>query len=73
MKSKSKKSNTQSGAGWGFPIGSRLAHFFIGGTSLCGALENYRGPKDKDMAHTPDDCARCRKMIATIAKLAKAA
>jgi hypothetical protein len=70
---KNKKKSTTTGAGWGFPPESRRAHFFYGSTSLCGTLEGYRGPKDKDMAHTPDDCATCRKMIATIAKLAKAA
>lgn len=66
---KSKRQN----AGWAFPNGERKAHFFIGGGSLCGALESFRGRLDKDMAHTADDCARCRKMIATIARLAKAA
>lgn len=69
MKSKTKTTK----AGWGFPQGARSAHFFIGATSLCGALENFRGPLDKSMAHTADDCARCRKMIATVAKMARAA
>jgi hypothetical protein len=71
MKQKSKK--TKTGAGWGFPVGERHAHFFIGGTSLCGSLENFRGPKDKDMSPTKDDCASCRKAIETVLRLSKAA
>ena len=64
MKNNKRKSNkTKPRAGWGFPKGERKAHFFVGGTSLCGDLEAYVGPKDTDMRPTKDDCPRCRKLI----------
>jgi hypothetical protein len=71
---KSKKTTKrQSRAGWGFPEGEKHAHFFIGGASLCGELEAYVGPLDKDMKPTPDDCPHCRKLIEAVLKVAKAA
>jgi hypothetical protein len=67
MASKTKETR----AGWGFPTDEKHAHFFIGGISLCGDLEQFRGPLDSKMHRTPDDCPRCRKTNDAIMKLAK--
>lgn len=47
--------------GWGHPLRTRKAHFFIDGVSLCGAV-HYGGPLEE--GHTlPSDCARCAKAL----------
>ncbi len=73
MANKKKTKKRQTRAGWGFPEGEKRAHFFVGGVSLCGELEAYVGPLDKDMTATPDDCPHCRKLIEAVLRTAKAA
>ena len=46
--------------GWGWPLNSRKAHFFVGFTALCGKFL-YTGTLDEDDQATPDDCAECRR------------
>ncbi len=67
------KSKRNARAGWGFPLEEKHAHFFIGGVSLCGDLEAYRGPLDAIMKPTADDCPMCRKLVDAVLKVAKAA
>ena len=49
--------------GWGFPLNSRKAHYFVDGFSLCGKwmflgpMENYQGKS------SPDDCKSCEKKM----------
>lgn len=46
--------------GWGFPLNSKKAHYFIGGRSLC-MKWMYSGNLEQDDAESPDDCAECRR------------
>jgi hypothetical protein len=64
-KKKTKTSKRQTRAGWGFPEGEKRAHFFIGGVSLCGELEAYVGPLDKDTTAAATHMSRVSEIIAT--------
>ena len=46
--------------GWGFPINSRKAHYFIGAMSLCGKWI-YAGRLEDDNHKSPDNCVSCQK------------
>lgn len=49
--------------GWGWPLRSRKAHYFVATMSMCrrwsyaGALTNEQGGKG------PDDCVACRRLL----------
>lgn len=50
--------------GWGFPGGSRKAHYFVGTVSLCRKWGFYHGPLTANQEGTsPDDCAGCRRAL----------
>lgn len=44
--------------GWGWPMNSKKAHYFIEGRSLCGNW-GFSGALTANDAHSPDDCADC--------------
>lgn len=47
--------------GWGFPNGSRKAHYFRDTISLCRRYGFYMGPLDSSDKQSPDDCRECRR------------
>lgn len=48
--------------GWGFPTGSRKAHYFVRSESLCRRWGLYFGVLEPDTGKaSPDDCAACRQ------------
>ena len=50
--------------GWGFPGGSRKAHYFRQMTSLCRRWGFYAGHLEADNGTpSPDDCAACRRVL----------
>ncbi len=50
--------------GWGWPMKSRKAHYFVDGRSLCGGWP-YRGePILSGPESTPDDCKECTRRLA---------
>lgn len=50
--------------GWGFPGGSRKAHFFREAMSVCRRWGFYFGALEPDNGKpSPDDCAACRKFL----------
>ena len=49
--------------GWGFPNGSRKAHYFRGMMALCRKYGFYGEPLETDDEASPDDCAVCRKHL----------
>lgn len=47
--------------GWGHPLRSKKAHYFVDGTSICGTVQ-YGGPLT--MGHAlPSDCRECAKTM----------
>lgn len=51
--------------GWGFPGGSRKAHYFVGTMSLCRKWGFYTGPLTKNQdGSSPDDCVVCARELA---------
>lgn len=52
--------------GWGvIRPGDRKAHYYRDTMSLCRTRGFYRGPLEADVHSSPDDCAACRKVLAT--------
>lgn len=58
--------------GWGFPGGSRKAHYFIidpgcsMAKSLCGKYGFYGGPTEQGNDDSPDNCSPCKKKLKRI-------
>lgn len=50
--------------GWGFPLNSRKAHYFVDTFSLCRKMGFYRGDLEQGNNNSPDNCAECRKRLA---------
>ena len=50
--------------GWGFPGGSRKAHYFVDGVSLCGKWGFYFGLLEQGNDTSPDNCPTCIKKLA---------
>lgn len=55
--------------GWGWPMNSKKAHYFIEGRSLCGKW-GFFGDLTANEAHSPDDCADCTKRRAKMVECA---
>lgn len=52
-------------AGWAFVIGSRKAHYFVAGFSLCGRFGlSVKAELDSSDNSGPDDCKACRDKLA---------
>jgi len=49
--------------GWGFPAGSRKAHYFVGSMSLCRRWGFYFGPLEQGNDGSPDNCPACMKAL----------
>lgn len=58
--------------GWGFPGGSRKAHYFIIepgriiGDSLCGMWGFYGGQTEQGNDDSPDNCSACKGKLKRI-------
>ncbi len=50
--------------GWGFPAGSRKAHYFVDSMSLCRRWGFYYGSLEQDNDNSPDNCPSCMKALA---------
>jgi hypothetical protein len=48
----------ESPEGWGWPITSVYAHYFVDGRSLCGSWQWEGGELEPDW-QSPDDCVKC--------------
>ena len=48
--------------GWGFPLNSRKAHYFVVVSSLCGKWM-YRGTLEPIGEKSPDDCKVCIRKL----------
>jgi hypothetical protein len=49
-------------AGWGFPQGSRKAHYFTeNGISLCRRYGFFLGETEQGNDDSPDNCAVCKR------------
>lgn len=51
--------------GWGFPLNSKKAHYFINGQSLCHKWL-YLGALEDTNDDSPDNCAVCRRKLLKI-------
>jgi hypothetical protein len=49
--------------GWGFPAGSRKAHYFVDSMSLCRRWGFYYGPLEQGKDDSPDNCPSCMKAL----------
>ena len=47
--------------GWGFPVTSRKAHYFIDSMSLCNKWGFYFGPLEQGNDESPDNCVVCMR------------
>lgn len=57
-------------AGWGFPNGSKKAHFFNKEmTSLCRSYGYFKGPVEVGQHDHKDNCARCKKKVKALIAL----
>lgn len=52
------------GEGWGWPLNSRKAHYFVEGRSLCGGWMFFGQPTPNQAPGSPDDCKACVKKLA---------
>jgi len=50
--------------GWGFPAGSRKAHYFVDSMSLCRRWGFYYGSLEQGNDNSPDNCPTCMKALA---------
>ena len=48
--------------GWGWPLNSRKAHYFVEHTALCGKWLFFGSLEDSEKA-SPDDCVVCRRKL----------
>jgi len=48
--------------GWGWPLASRVAHYFRNGQSLCRRWM-YFGELEQGKDNSPDNCGTCRKKL----------
>ena len=48
--------------GWGWPLSSRKAHYFVDGSSLCGRWMFF-GSLEQGNDNSPDNCAPCKKNL----------
>lgn len=51
--------------GWGWPINSRKAHYFVNGIALCNCWMFF-GELEDDGKTTKDDCKVCTKKLEKI-------
>lgn len=58
--------------GWGFPMNSKKAHFFLKGESIsiCGRMM-YTGERENDKHDSPDNCAECKRRRERLIKKGK--
>lgn len=54
---------TKANEGWGWPLLAIKQHYFVDGTSLCGAHTLFGGVLNAGSA-LPGDCARCAHALA---------
>ena len=58
--------------GWGFPTGSRKAHYFVDGRSLCRKWMYLGGLMPSEKTTVPSDCVTCaRRLVGWLKKHAK--
>jgi len=50
--------------GWGYPINSRKAHYFVDTMSLCRQYGFYRADLAQGDDNSPDTCLKCMKIKA---------
>lgn len=55
--------------GWGWPLLSRKAHYFVKHRALCGRWL-YMGVLENDKHDSPDNCTACNKRRASRVKAA---
>lgn len=48
--------------GWGFPVNSRVHHYFVDKQSLCGKWF-YGGEVFREHDDDPDNCAECKRRL----------
>lgn len=48
--------------GWGFPINSKKAYYFVNGMALCNKWM-YLGELEQGNNDSPDNCSVCRKKL----------
>lgn len=49
--------------GWGWPINSKKAHYFVDSIALCGGWMFGGELESDDKGNSPDDCKSCRKKL----------
>lgn len=52
--------------GWGWPVQSRRAHYFVGTRALCGRWGLYMGHLEAGNDNSPDNCAACKRKLAAL-------
>jgi len=48
--------------GWGFPLNSKKAHYFVDGRALCGKWLFF-GNLEEGNDNSPDNCTACKKAV----------
>jgi hypothetical protein len=58
--------------GWGFPLNSRKAHYFLAGQiiSICNKMM-YGGEREDDKHDHADNCAQCKRLHGKLAGAAQ--
>lgn len=54
--------NVKTLEGWGFPLNSKKAHYFIEGRSLCGKWF-FMGELEEGNDESSDNCTACKKAL----------
>jgi len=54
-------------SGWGWPVYSKKAHYFVDGRSLCGKWL-YLGSLEQGNDDSRDNCAECKKRLKRVDK-----
>jgi len=49
--------------GWGFPLNSRKAHYFVGTKSLCNKWMYFGELTPNQNGSSPDDCKSCTRKL----------
>ena len=52
--------------GWGYPLNTRKAHYFVDGISLCKRWMYLGTDLEQDNNYTPDKCKDCIRILEEI-------
>lgn len=62
-KAKNSGGETNGREGWGFPANAKKAHYFVGGTALCGKWMYFGEYEAEGNVPSKDDCKACRRKL----------